>query len=600
MTISLPNASTAPAKSSILSTSLSLLQDWWLWEILGACLGTITLLIICILLSIYDGRPQPSIRWGITLNAVIALLTTIMKAALLTVVAEGLNQEKWARFANRTLWKHPLSDFQVFDYASRGGFGSLSLLWRLKRSFWHHVATLAAVAMIASLLMDTFAQQLIQIRELPVSASKPIGQESLAFVPRSERYASFQFNGEDRDLMVQQLEPSMSSAITSGLLTPIGFNQSQTLPFTCSTGNCTWPDFATLAVCSECVNVTSQLNSTPSTTSGGLTIINPYQPYALPNGNSITTIQNLLKIIPAMKTNDEGMLLPNTVAFQSRPYLITAFDVLNGEFTPSASECALWFCVKGLRVRITAGVLYEDVIGTWDVYGNHTYDFPLSYYSHDYYGPTGADLCFAPAPLAFNASKSFFSVSVQAFLTLRNRFPLDEGNITAGEHGAASGVAGFSSNTALNFWGRRDNISALAEAVAYSMSSVVRQSGNTTGAAVVVDGSLAIRNYTSPSYDGVAWREGQFIHVAWGWLSLSAGLVLFTDVFLGYEIWKSSGARARVWKSDQLALLFHGLDTEAKEAVGEEIEVSGMGKVAETVHVRLARGSEGLRLTARG
>ncbi|KAF2806521.1 uncharacterized protein BDZ99DRAFT_523959 [Mytilinidion resinicola] len=82
-------------------------------KILGACLGTIVLLTVCILLSVYDGRSQPSIRWGITLNAVLALLTTIMKAALLIIVAEGLNQEKWARFANRPLWKYPLSDSQT-------------------------------------------------------------------------------------------------------------------------------------------------------------------------------------------------------------------------------------------------------------------------------------------------------------------------------------------------------------------------------------------------------------------------------------------------------------------------------------------------------
>jgi hypothetical protein len=91
------------------------------------------LLCIVIVLKIFDGHPQPSIRWGITLNAVVALLTTIMKAGLLTLLTECTSQLKWIAFSTNP---RPLKDFDIYDSASRGGFGSVGLLWRLRKSFW--------------------------------------------------------------------------------------------------------------------------------------------------------------------------------------------------------------------------------------------------------------------------------------------------------------------------------------------------------------------------------------------------------------------------------------------------------------------------------
>ena len=108
-------------------------NDWWIWEITAGLVSVASLLAICIVLAVFDGHAYPKIDWGITLNAVIALLTTIMKAGFMTLLAEGTSQLKWLAFAKG---KRPLHDFNVYDAASRGGFGSLRLLIRLRKTFW--------------------------------------------------------------------------------------------------------------------------------------------------------------------------------------------------------------------------------------------------------------------------------------------------------------------------------------------------------------------------------------------------------------------------------------------------------------------------------
>lgn len=74
-------------------------------------------------------------RWGITLNALIALITTVMKGASLTPLMEGMSQLKWLAFARET---RPLMDFNVYDGASRGGLNALTLFWHMRKRFWRY------------------------------------------------------------------------------------------------------------------------------------------------------------------------------------------------------------------------------------------------------------------------------------------------------------------------------------------------------------------------------------------------------------------------------------------------------------------------------
>lgn len=73
------------------------------------------------------------------------------------------------------------------------------------------------------------------------------------------------------DLFDVQLDIGVSSALYDGfyLSTPNSTSRAQQASFQCSTGNCTWPVFATAAVCSACNDVSSQITRIRAFAEGG-------------------------------------------------------------------------------------------------------------------------------------------------------------------------------------------------------------------------------------------------------------------------------------------------------------------------------------------
>ena len=67
---------------------------------------------------------------GITLNTILAFLTSLTKVAFMTPIVEGLGQLKWMWFLSRE--RRPLIDFQLFEEATRGGLGGTKLLFSFK------------------------------------------------------------------------------------------------------------------------------------------------------------------------------------------------------------------------------------------------------------------------------------------------------------------------------------------------------------------------------------------------------------------------------------------------------------------------------------
>ena len=87
--------------------------------------------ILIILLAVYDGHEI--FDWhGVTLNAIVSLLSTASKAALLFALAESVGQWKWILFSSRS---RPLLDLERIDSASRGPWGSLQLLWPTRKVY---------------------------------------------------------------------------------------------------------------------------------------------------------------------------------------------------------------------------------------------------------------------------------------------------------------------------------------------------------------------------------------------------------------------------------------------------------------------------------
>jgi len=116
------------AESSIQIPITSLLYSWWFeftsWYISALCLAAILVVLIK-----YDHKPVPLLPFGITINAIISVLSGVLKSALLIPIAEAIGQLKWNWFRGIS---RDLTDFEVFDEASRGPWGSLVLLVRTR------------------------------------------------------------------------------------------------------------------------------------------------------------------------------------------------------------------------------------------------------------------------------------------------------------------------------------------------------------------------------------------------------------------------------------------------------------------------------------
>jgi hypothetical protein len=64
-------------------------ERFWIPELVSLLLALSSFIAILVILSRYKGNLQPSWRHGITINAVVAVLATAMRAFLVAVVEEG-------------------------------------------------------------------------------------------------------------------------------------------------------------------------------------------------------------------------------------------------------------------------------------------------------------------------------------------------------------------------------------------------------------------------------------------------------------------------------------------------------------------------------
>lgn len=152
----------------------------WAFEIATLVLAAGLIVAIAVLLASYNGVPNPD--WGvhINLNALLALLSTILRAALVVLAAQIISQRKWDWFAGSA---RPVSDLQRYDSGSRGSLGALQLLHTVL--FKDTIALVAACILVISFLVGPFVQLASRTAEcsFPVqglAASLPYAH----FIPR--------------------------------------------------------------------------------------------------------------------------------------------------------------------------------------------------------------------------------------------------------------------------------------------------------------------------------------------------------------------------------------------------------------------------------
>ena len=374
-------------------------KNWWL-EI-GACfLFLVSIGAVIATLHPHQGKPLPKWPYHLSVNTVISIYVVILKSTILLVATEGLGQLKW-KWLKRS---RPLQDLVQYDDATRGPLGAFGLLWRLRLR--HLLSSTGALIILLVLVIDPFTQQVIRYYDCGVLVGGVNGT-----IPRTNVY--LQRDTNQSQSMNGWIEPGLQAAIVGGVLSPARGVQAD-----CPTGNCTFAEYSTVAYCSACKDVTTELSiqkafvksnytdvySTmalfPNGTEGNTTIVlsgflsntNISVSTSLPSGLSVVNGPGTTLNLTAMRVfyQDGGSSIRTYRVEIIVGKQFKTFDPATGQFPSGcettttndtwfcngygAASCTLSPCVRTYTSGVVAGVLQEDrvltVNGTGYIWGD--------------------------------------------------------------------------------------------------------------------------------------------------------------------------------------------------------------------------------------
>ncbi|RAH48310.1 DUF3176 domain-containing protein [Aspergillus brunneoviolaceus CBS 621.78] len=542
--------------------------DSWLYESIAVCLSIACLAaIVCILLT-FDGQLSPNLPSGIQLNTVVSVLATVSKSSLVFAVGECIGQLQWISL-RQSQW--PLSCIQLYNSASRGPWGSALILLRDRG---HSLVTVGAFIVVLALAFDPFVQQIISY---PVEPTPEISATSQ--VAQSRFFLS-------REWSTTEITYAVESAL---------WTDSSSLNLRCPTGNCTWPRYRSVEMCSRCADVDSSrvvlsgwdissfnvadyshqtipstismLNGTPFDVSIQIPSRKPGK-FQLPVPQYLYWVSNIQEQNLAISDDGTETLVRTTATGVANPLIVVAYAELHLPriFSTSrsnlsipfsvikATECALSICTREYNLSVANGAQSVEVLDK---------DFGSFYIK----GQVSA-VCWRPSssPMT-NWSKAgqsewsgmtdpinFEFCGVDAKY-INSTLPLF-GTITKGYS-----VAGAFNDGSINW---DDEQPPGFEHSGTASSSFIMRT-NDLGLETVVDriasslSNLARTKASSPIY-GVFITQKTYVAVQWLWLILPAVLLLVGTVLLGATVLVTSHNGASLWKSSVLPLLFHGLE----------------------------------------
>ena len=366
----------------------------------------------------------------------------------------------------------------------------------------------------------------------------------------------------------------------------------------CPTGNCTWAPYQTLAVCSQCVDIAEHITYTESNKQVSSCDVGGYETpclATLPNGLSIGFANNSdMKVGDPTVLNTSGMLPPITldkVGFALAHFSLMAGPDGNGG-SPLAIECSLYWCVNTYTAVVNNTIFTEYSRSSWY---NATSILPL------------ADLKNA---LNIDKSETFYNITPptggaktepnvnetwqEQLISDSDMFNQEDYIVsTASSSGQWLGplLSGNRSilvpaSDVVTLFNSQDlkGISTIFARVAQYLTVAYR--------------SFADADFPSPGTAaqalGVAWETQVIVKVRWAWLSLPCALLAASVVFLGATMLGNTRGRVGVWKSNTLALLFHGPPGSCSG--GGVGHVLGMEQRARGMWVRLMDDGDGKRL----
>lgn len=472
-------------------------------------------------------------------------------------VSGAISQAMWIWFSNKKKngsSNSQLGDVEIFDGASRGAWGSILLLWRLKAKL--HLATIGAILTIASIAFDIFTQQVLGYATITLPGSP--ADFSTGSVPRLESFSDYSIGASLSDWV-----PTLAgkSAVRTGF-----FADSVSIPnIACSTGNCTWPVVPSLAVCGACTP-TTYTNSCDTTVDNSKW---HFCNYTMESGTTVSVSNQLASLNTVFFAEQTASGSIYNMSDPVTPY-IAVMDTMYSSpdanipswTNVSAAECALWFCVQAYTTTTNDST-------TSQIISEYSTILPVDNPALNF----SATRQFVDVPASFNTlPNSTFEVADTSFFSFQSYIATQQmmnGTIMAGIGEQAS-----SNDYMLQLWTESSDLDKWVKKLATVMTNYFRTYNSSVYTHNAANGTY---NGTASAnlYAGTAYIQVTHVRVRWGWLTFPLALTLLSIVFLILSIIQTRRSSIGAWKSSPLALLWTEVDEGIKAHAGREMNRAG-------------------------
>ncbi|KAI0380482.1 hypothetical protein F5Y04DRAFT_99162 [Hypomontagnella monticulosa] len=541
-----------PTKPTLQSNRASIWQvlSLWMFQLSALILSCASFVSIVSVAAAFSGRPLSDWTFEIlSINSIIAGLTTTMKGALMVPIADSISQAKWSWFSSSASGTtgRPLRHLDRIDQVSRGIWGSL--IWLIRHPFAFYFVSVGAILTILMAGIDLVSQQIVQIDSRQIINAT--GTASMPWVQNVSR-------------MDQQ---TWLAAVYEGI-----FRTSiQDLPAICPTGNCTWDTVPSIGVCGKCLDITDKMpkswmscsgklcNYTGTPFPGDTRLVNAPAPNSNFDNSNITSYPKLLSV-PVTTIGGGNNYIYDTLGMpqfsSGLSVALGTFDVINIPLTqndivyknysfgePSISQCGFWFCMQAFSVSVTSGIQKQEmrsagapeapveddggiIMAGSVMYFNQTPGFNMRGLNFTVQSPDSQPAIWDTVPFTT-------ALGGTSYVHLYDAFSLDEPPV-------------------LSAWTKTvDDRDSWVERLAKSLSNVVRQENQVPAQDDV--------------YAGVAFSEQTYILVTWPWIAFPAFLLLSGILLFIVNFLMISGVNGYTWVNGQVMLLLADVDHTIKE-----------------------------------
>lgn len=353
------------------------------------------------------------------------------------------------------------------------------------------------------------------------------------------------------------------------------------LAFECQSGNCTWDSYETLAVCHECHSLTSFMTQYCAPDAG-----EDDCGWQVPQGAKLANshdVFSMTSFIPSARGDMPHARIMNLIFMGTE-----AQDGRAGETKPWARGCSLSACLQTLETHVENGVLRENIthveLNNTVVDIRDTGDEGSKKDNNVYFASSDNNtqpyLMGIEAMLSMRGwfSTLFANGSAVRSAAAFNRTVTDNTVVVNLTVGISSGETFFDSDIVTAFYWNYYQYSGgggldmLMSDVATSMT-------------------VALRGFAAVPVPGRALSQESYVHVRWGFAVLPLVVVATTALFLALAIRRArSAGTLDPWKGSALAMLFHGLDEDARARFGAAAAGTSLGekkRQAKSVMVQL-------------